>query len=182
VPRADRWAHDLAIDLHTSAGVAVAKVLTALGSTVVVVPLMALTVVLLVVRRRWASALVIAAGGALAFLASPLAKALVDRPRPPDALVHAGGQSFPSGHAVHAVAYVAIAVALAPLLPQRSHRIALVTAAIAIAVVVGLTRIYLRAHWLTDVLAGWGLSAAIFALCGIVALVVSYVRDNGSRP
>jgi membrane protein DedA with SNARE-associated domain/membrane-associated phospholipid phosphatase len=182
VPRADRWVHDLAIDLHTSAGVAVAKVLTALGSTVVVVPLMALTVMLLVLRRRWASALVIAAGGALAFLASPLAKALVDRPRPPDALIHAGGQSFPSGHAVHAVAYVVIAVVLAPLLPQRSHRIALVAAGIVIAVVVGLTRIYLRAHWLTDVLAGWGLSAAIFALCGIVALVVSYLRDNGSRP
>jgi membrane-associated phospholipid phosphatase len=125
---------------------------------------------------------VLVAGGALAVLASPLAKALVDRPRPPDALVHAAGQSFPSGHAVHAVAYVAMAVALARLLPQPSRRAALVAAAVVIAVLVGLTRIYLRAHWLTDVLAGWGLSAAIFALCGIVALVVSHLRDNGSRP
>ena len=41
-----------------------------------------------------------------------------------------------------------------------------VTVAIVIAVAVGLSRIYLRAHYLSDVVGGWGLGAAIFALCG----------------
>ena len=48
-----------------------------------------------------------------------------------------------------------------------------------VASAIGLTRIYLRAHYLSDVVAGWGLGATIFALCGIVALVVAFLRHNG---
>ena len=43
---------------------------------------------------------------------------------------------------------------------------ALVFVALAIAAVVGVTRIYLRAHWWSDVGGGWGLGAAVFALLG----------------
>ena len=50
----------------------------------------------------------------------------------------------------------------------------------AIAVVVALSRVYLRAHYLSDVLGGAGLAAAIYALCGVVALVVAYVRQNAA--
>jgi undecaprenyl-diphosphatase len=57
-------------------------------------------------------------------------------------------------------------------------RFALMTVAIVIAIVVGLTRIYLRAHYLSDVVGGWGLGAAVFGLCGVVALVIGYVRNN----
>jgi undecaprenyl-diphosphatase len=45
-------------------------------------------------------------------------------------------------------------------------------------VAVGLTRVQLRAHYLSDVVGGWGLALALFALCAIVALVVGHVRDN----
>ena len=45
-------------------------------------------------------------------------------------------------------------------------------------VVVGLTRVYLRAHYLSDVEGGWGLAVAIFALLGVVALVVGRLRQN----
>ena len=52
------------------------------------------------------------------------------------------------------------------------------TVAIAIAASVGLSRIYLRVHYLSDVVGGWGLGAALFALCGTAALVIGYVRNN----
>ena len=52
-------------------------------------------------------------------------------------------------------------------------RIAAVTVAIAVAVVVGATRVYLRAHYLTDVLGGAGLSLAIWSLVGALALVAA---------
>ncbi len=182
VPGADRWAHHAAVELDTGAGVAVAKAIAALGDTAVVVPLIALAVGwLLLVRRRLVAALTLGVGATVAFLASPLVKGIVARPRPEDPLVASAGESFPSGHAVHAVAYVAVALLLARELPSTAsagRRIALVGAGVAVALLIGLTRIYLRAHWLTDVVAGWGLAAAIFCLCGLVALVVPHLRDN----
>ena len=48
---------------------------------------------------------------------------------------------------------------------------------------IGASRVYLGAHYYSDVLAGWALGAFILATCAIVALVVSYVRQNDSdRP
>jgi Na+/glutamate symporter len=51
--------------------------------------------------------------------------------------------------------------------------------AIAIAAVVGLSRIYLRVHYWSDVAAGWGLGAGIFATLTAIVLVVEYMRQNG---
>jgi undecaprenyl-diphosphatase len=86
--------------------------------------------------------------------------------------------SFPSGHTAYAVGLVAVAVALSRTAPALAHRFGIVIVAIVLAAIVGLTRIYLRAHYLSDVLAGAGLGAAVFAICGMTALVVDYVRHN----
>jgi membrane-associated phospholipid phosphatase len=43
---------------------------------------------------------------------------------------------------------------------------------------VGLSRIYLRAHYLSDVIGGWALGAGIFSALGIGALVVDHLRHN----
>jgi undecaprenyl-diphosphatase len=50
-----------------------------------------------------------------------------------------------------------------------------------LAAVIGLTRVYLRAHYISDVMGGWGLGAAIFSLAGMAALVVAFLRHNGAR-
>ena len=57
-------------------------------------------------------------------------------------------------------------------------RIAAVTVAVILVVVVGLTRVYLTAHFLTDVLGGAALAIAIWSLVGVVALFAGRVRHN----
>jgi undecaprenyl-diphosphatase len=76
---------------------------------------------------------------------------------------------------------MAVAVALARGVPWFAGRAVLVVLALAVAAVIGWTRVELRAHYLTDVLGGWALGAAIFALCGVAGLLVGHVRHNG-RP
>jgi undecaprenyl-diphosphatase len=53
-----------------------------------------------------------------------------------------------------------------------------VTGALVLTTVIGLSRVYLRAHYLSDVIAGWALGLTLFAICGIVAMVVAYIRHN----
>ena len=43
---------------------------------------------------------------------------------------------------------------------------------------VGITRIYLRAHFFSDVIGGFGLALGLFALSAIAALVVVHLRQN----
>ncbi len=176
----DLRALKFADDLRGDAAVAVAKVVTVLGSLPVAGGLLALTVVALLARRELAEGLALAVGMALTIWAVHLAKAAVDRPRPLHPLVSSHDASYPSGHSAYAIAYVAIAVALARTVPGLAGKVGVVVAAVVLAVVVGATRIYLRAHFLSDVAGGYGLAAGLFALCGIIALVVSHLRQNAA--
>jgi membrane protein DedA with SNARE-associated domain/membrane-associated phospholipid phosphatase len=168
-------------DIRTSWLNHVAEVVTWLGALPVAGGALVLTALVLGWRRRWLEALTLAVGLGLVVLAVQVAKAAVDRPRPLGSLVHTEGRSFPSGHTAYAVAWLAVAVALRRTVPGLAGRFAAIAAAGAVAVVVALTRIYLRAHYLSDVVSGAGLSAAILSLCGVTALVVDQVRHNASR-
>jgi membrane-associated phospholipid phosphatase len=88
--------------------------------------------------------------------------------------------SFPSGHAAYATAYIAVALILTRRLGIVANA-ALVTVAIVLAAAIGLSRIYLRAHYWSDVAAGWGIGCGIFAALAAIALIVNYVRHNGGR-
>jgi len=77
------------------------------------------------------------------------------------------------------VTYVAVAVALAHVVPRLAGRAGIIVAAIVLAAAIGRSRVYLRVHYLSDVLGGWGLSAALFSVCGCTALLVAAVRHNG---
>ncbi len=47
-----------------------------------------------------------------------------------------------------------------------------------LAAAIGLSRIYLRAHYWSDVAGGWGLGAGVFGLLGAIVLIVEHIRHN----
>jgi membrane protein DedA with SNARE-associated domain len=168
--------------VNTGAVVDAARVVTSLGSFPVAVALVATAAVFLLWRRERVEVLVLAVGLTLTYAGVHITKAALDRPRPPEPLVATDLSAYPSGHAAYAMTWIAVAVTLSRVLPNLASRFALVVGAIVVAAVVGLTRVYLRAHWLSDVTGGWALGAVVFSLCGTLALVVAYVRDNGREP
>lgn len=159
----------------------IVKVLTDIGSLPVTGAVTAGTATWAFARRRWLEGSVLVVGLAVTFVLVHLVKDAEGRPRPPRALVETATASFPSGHAAYAVAFVACAVVLLRSGHSVAARTAAVALAIALAAFVGLSRIYLRAHYLSDVLGGLALGAVVFSVCGILALVVSFVRHNEAQ-
>jgi undecaprenyl-diphosphatase len=175
----DETAREIVENLHSAALVSVAKVVTWFGSGVVVWALAAICAALLAWRRRWAEFWVLVAGMVITQIGITEIKDAVDRPRPPDPLVSTSGSSFPSGHAAHSVFYLWLAVTIVlRLRPGMARGAAVVTAGFALTALVGLSRVYLQVHYLSDVSAGWALGAAAFSFCAAVGLVVSQVRQN----
>jgi membrane-associated phospholipid phosphatase len=171
---------DIADRLYNEMAVDIAKVVTQLGALPTVIVLVLVTSIVLAERRRWAEIAVLVGGLALIYMSVNVTKGALDRPRPANPLVDTSFASFPSGHAAYAVAWIAVALVLTRRLGLITNA-AVLLVAVAIAAVVGLTRIYLRAHYWSDVAAGWGLGCGIFAALTAIVLVVEYMRHNGRQ-
>src|SRR5688572_10360864 len=122
----------------------------------------------LVLQRRKHLAVYLLAAVAGGTLASTLLKLGFDRPRP-DLVPHGSfvyTSSFPSGHSMlSAVAFLTLGALLASGQTNMRIRLYLIGLATFLAVVVGVSRVYLGVHWPTDVLAGWAAGAAWTLLC-----------------
>ncbi len=160
---------------------ALASVLTPLSHLFLpggIIAVVTLTVIYVVARNR--SVLPVAAGAAAAAAAwvlSHMAKALADRPRPYEVVTGAvlrqqpaHGTSFPS---THTTVTLAIVIALVPFLPR-----ALAAVAIAYAVLVGWSRVYLGVHYPLDVLGGAGIGMAVG---GVILLALGVLLHRAGR-
>ncbi|CAN5588051.1 hypothetical protein BH24ACT26_BH24ACT26_18090 [soil metagenome] len=107
-------------------------------------------------QTRWPAFFAATLAGALGL--DDMLKFLVGRPRPSlSPLVEVAGSSFPSGHATASAAlFSALAFVLTRRRSWRSS-VWIWTAAFGIALLVGLSRVYLGVHWPTDVLGGFAL-------------------------
>lgn len=156
-----------------------ARNVTSLGS-VLVVFLIAGTFtgyLLLGGQRRSAILMLVSVLGGLAL--NDLLKTIFDRPRPDLALpsVDVVTSSFPSGHAaLSSAAYLTMAGLFAHLAPTAAARAYVMGAAILFVFLIGMTRIYLGAHYPTDVLAGWCIGSAWALTCWLVA------KEHGRPP
>jgi undecaprenyl-diphosphatase len=174
----DSNAFETADDLRAPWLDTAAKIVTKLGLIAIVGSAVLLGAVLLFRRRHALRAAALVLGAALAWVSVWITKWVVDRPRPPNPLVHTSGQSYPSAHAANSVGWLALAIAIGVVIPNRVARIAAVIAGGLLAVLVGLSRIYLRAHYASDVFAGEALAVAMYALATIGAVTWQARRES----
>ncbi|MFC8530432.1 phosphatase PAP2 family protein [Nocardia sp. NPDC057227] len=130
---------------------------TDLGATVTLVALLAVGVLWLLLRKQPRLAAFVVVTGVGGLILNPVVKALVGRVRPvvETPVYRTDGWSFPSGHAMSStVCYGVLLLVFAPVLAPLARR-ALIALVLTVVVAVGLTRIGLGVHYLTDVLAGW---------------------------
>lgn len=118
--------------------------------------------------RRWTPILLLTIAAVGAILMTNTGKAVVGRNRPPltDAVPpYEYSASFPSGHSMSAMV-IAGAVAYLLILWQRGtwSRALTIGACLLFALAMGLSRVFLGHHWLTDVLVAWTLGLAWLAV------------------
>ena len=167
-----RWDVTFARWLHAHADHPLVRffdVVTLAGNSAVLIAVVAVVAVLYLrgTRANDAVVLVVALGGAA--LVNALLKLAFQRPRPELAFIHLETYSFPSGHAaVSAATFTTLAYLTARRRASLVVRVAIGAAATAAIAFVGFSRLYLGAHYLSDVLAGaaFGLSWAFACLLG----------------
>ncbi|HJU57403.1 MAG TPA: phosphatase PAP2 family protein [Actinomycetota bacterium] len=168
----DLLVYEAMIDIRNDPLTALALVLNVLGGGLVTIPLRALVAIWLGLQRRWRAFSTWVLTWVVAELITAMAKGFFHRGRPNVSIVDTVGYSFPSGHAV-AGAATAVALVLV-LLPPGRERLRWELAAVGFAFVMAFSRVYLRAHWLSDVAAGVLLGAGVALGC---AGLVTEARD-----
>lgn len=137
--------------------------LTSLGGIAVLTLFATIVILFLFLQRKRLSALLLIIGLGGGVMLSEGLKSVFERDRPPRIYqaVETINASFPSGHALlSAVFYLSIAVMLTRAFPRRRLKAYVLGIGVVLTLIVGMTRIYLGAHWATDVLAGWSVGAA----------------------
>jgi undecaprenyl-diphosphatase len=178
----DMTAADIAREIRAGWLTSLAKGITELGSASVILPVALLAATVLAARSHWTEFWVLVVGLGTIFVLNGDIKELVDRPRPGGGLVGTNGDAFPSGHAAHSVLYVWLGATLSLRIRRGLPAgTALVVGGIALAAMIGLTRVYLGVHYLSDVIGGWALGASVFSLCAVVALLATHLRHNHGR-
>jgi membrane-associated phospholipid phosphatase len=159
VMQVDEAVHDVAVAVENRPTTLVAEAFSVAGSVWINWPLRVIAAIVLAIKQRWVQLTAFTLAVATSEVLIGVLKAAYERPRPPDSLIVTSNFSFPSGHAV-AGAVTAVGLVIVLLPPGRARWHWEVNAVI-ISSLMAMSRVYLRAHWLSDVVAGALLGAGL---------------------
>jgi undecaprenyl-diphosphatase len=157
------------------------KDITSLGSATIIILFTLMITGYLLLQKKYSLLLFILAatlGGALINLGL---KEFVGRARPTEVthLLEENSLSFPSGHSMmSAIVYLTQATLLTMIEKNRRAKFFIISVALILTILIGLSRIYIGVHYPTDVLAGWiaGISWAL--LCWYAASLIERKKLN----
>ena len=159
----------------------VIKGITWLGSDGVLWVVIVGATIVLAIRHRWRLAIYLLVTGAGAIVLDPILKSLVGRLRPvvADPIAHGTGSSFPSGHSLGSiVCYGALFLVFVPATRGR-WRTAFTTIIIALIALIGISRLLLGVHYLSDVLGAWAIG---ITWLGLTAFAFELSRQAAGQP
>jgi len=165
--------------LRTRWGDDVMVTVTQLGSAYVMIPLVAVVGVWFAITRRFRTLAYWVAAATFAEVMVWVLKTALARARPPTAYAAIDEYAFPSGHAALGLVVFGFLAFLLGHGKPGWQQTAYALCAAGIAVLVAFSRLYLGAHWMSDVIASFGLGIAWIALLGIA--YSHHVRERPVR-
>jgi undecaprenyl-diphosphatase len=179
--RVSRWFADRRTDpLNTATliGSWLSETVTKIAVTAIVV------LILLRWLRRWYEALVVSVALILEAMVFITTTVIVGRHRPPVPHLDGSpvGSSFPSGHVAAAVCYAAIALVVGSNCARRWIVVTLWTLAVAVPIIVGLSRMYRGMHFMSDVVAGMLLGAVSVFVTLLILTPAERARRRRQSP
>ncbi len=155
--------------------------ITSLGSSTILTIITLFVVLFLYLKKEFRSIIYVLFATIGGGILVQVLKLLFARERP-DIVTHLASEvtmSFPSGHsAMSAVVYLSLAVLLSRIEKEVKTRIFIISAALIVAFIVGVSRIYLGVHYPTDVLAGWSIGLFWALLCWFGATIIEKRKLN----
>ena len=183
IGRWDRGVSDWFVARRTPALDTATRYGSDVGATLTIVGIALISSIALGIARRWRAIQFLVTALVLEVTVFLVAAVVVDRPRP-DVMrldVSPPTASYPSGHTAAAIVlYVAIAITVSSLTVSRLLRLLACTAALALPVIVAVSRLYRGMHHLTDVLASVVLAVGVLLISMLAVRVGSAAA--GDRP
>jgi undecaprenyl-diphosphatase len=156
-------------------------VITSIGSKAGFAAWSAIAFAFLAYKKRWLNALLLAISMLSGLGIELLIKLIVHRLRPENALIQASGYSFPSGHATMAVLFFSLLIYFfRDDIKNKLWKNAFITASIALALLIGFSRVYLNVHWLSDVIGGFALGLLWFMLSIFVFKQIKKIKPSSN--
>lgn len=179
-----RYSDDLARPIGPEWLFEVMRDITSLGGSTMVFLITLFVVGYFILKKQYSMLFLILAaviGGAVMDLEL---KVLFSRIRPqiiPN-LIPEKSFGFPSGHSMMStIIYLSLASLIARLQMRRIDKIYIISVAVFLSFMIGISRIYLGVHYPTDVLGGWSLGLAWAALCWFIAWYISNKNHGNNK-
>ena len=177
----DQWFNANIGAIYSPGLTKIAVILTGFGSITVISIMCVAALGVLLFLKRWRYALLSAFSVLGALALEIIIKTIVHRPRPLNSLVDVYHDmfpgSFPSGHAIMAIVFASLLIySFKDDVKNFLIRNVLIVISFSFFVLVGISRIYLNAHWFSDVLGGLSLGLAWFMTVVLIERSITGLR------